>query len=45
MKVSECHKKKMIRHSITGIRICSQCGYAAKSIEMKPVPKKAKKNS
>lgn len=34
MKVSKCHLAKMIRHSISWIKICSECWYASEIINI-----------
>jgi hypothetical protein len=45
MKVSKCCLVKMIKHSITKIKICSKCWYASTSIEIKKWIKKIRQNT
>ena len=34
MKVSSCCKAKMVRHSITWIKLCSKCGSIQKDLKL-----------
>lgn len=43
MKVSSCHKVKLIPHSINKRKVCSKCGYYCNFIEFKQIKTKKPK--